>query len=212
MTNQRVRYGRNVDAPTQNKYSCVDVKIVGTPEADCRKTMAPPRVLLLLLLLLFLPLLLLLRLWKRCRACGFSDYCLPRKFLSRTQDAPFFFTRAITSLPRKVTPAILFPSSVSLLLPDNSTKVSRDRRGPRDIAILQLHGARDRPIRVTIIVVRFEAKLAHSVSLSIQLEPLRIFSVSLFFYRNVLTKDSFTKVVTSFSKMSCSTASVLTIT
>lgn len=125
----------------------------------------------------------------------------------------FFFTRAITSLPRKVTPAILFPSSVSLVLPDNSTKVSSDRRGPRDIAILRLHGARDRPIRVTIIVVRFEAKLlAQSVSLSIQLEPLRIFSVSLFFCRNVLTKDSFTKVVTSFSKMSCSTASVLTIT
>lgn len=98
----------------------------------------------------------------------------------------FFFTRAITSLPRKVTPAILFPSSVSLFLPDNSTKVSRDRRGPRDIAILQLHGARDRSIRVTIIVVRFEAKLAQSMSLSIQLEPLRIFSVSLFFYRTFL--------------------------
>lgn len=121
----------------------------------------------------------------------------------------FFLREPLRRCHVRLRRRFFFLPAFPFFLPDNSTKVSRDRRGPRDIAI---HDARDRPIRVTIIVVRFEAKLVQSVSLSIQLEPLRIFNVSLFFYRNVLTKDSFTKVVTSFSEMSCSTASVLTIT
>lgn len=104
-----------------------------------------------------------LQVWRR----GLFAYYSARKFLSRTQDS--IFTRAITSLPRKVAPAVSFsPSIVSLFFSPVQRTPSQEQK-PRRIFHLRCESRESLPQLPAIAPINFlyrRSRLLPSLSVS----------------------------------------------